>query len=66
MFFVFLNLGCNAVIVTRGVELTSPNYPDPYPPDTICQQKILFEANQKVRLVFKEFGLEYDSKCGYV
>ena len=47
--------------------VTSPNYPDFYPPELYCTSVIRFLQGQRISLEFTDFDVEYnlgDDKCG--
>ena len=52
-----LIIDCNTTITTKGVELTQPNYPNPFEKNLDCYQLIQFNENETVTLTFFEFFL---------
>ena len=56
------NLGCDDLkyeITESPAELTSPDYPKPYPGGKSCANVIKFPDAHIVKLTFLEFDLEY-------
>ena len=53
-----LYLGCNMSVSNIGVEITSPEYPRPYPKNLHCVTNIRLEEDQKIALRFVKFDLE--------
>ena len=53
-----LILDCNITITTKGVELTQPNYPNPFERNLDCNQLIQFNGTETVTLTFLEFFLQ--------
>ena len=51
-------LGCNMSVSNVGVELTSPEYPRPYPNNLHCVTNIRLEEHQKIALRFVNFDLD--------
>eukprot|EP00105_Crassostrea_gigas_P003157 XP_011415912.1 PREDICTED: protein SpAN-like [Crassostrea gigas] len=47
----------------RGVEVTSPNFPDLHPPDITCQYVFKISRNNRIEITFKDFLLEYSNNC---
>ena len=57
---------CDVSIENRTkFELTSPGYPNGYPTNKDCHQRITLEENVAVKLTFLEFFLESDDNCHY-
>ena len=57
---------CNVSVENRTkFELTSPGYPNGYPTNKDCHQRITLEENVAVKLTFLEFFLESDDNCHY-
>ncbi|XP_022307244.2 protein SpAN-like [Crassostrea virginica] len=50
-------------LLDRSVHVTSPNYPDLYPPDSLCQYVFKISGNNKVKLSFDDFIFEYSKEC---
>lgn len=44
-------------------HFTSPNYPNNYPIDTMCNWVITAEVGQLIELTFVEFDFEATSSC---
>ena len=58
-------LGCNETIYAKKGTITSQNYPNDYPPSTICLYHIQAPSNNKIKLIFHMVDIEKDKKCSY-
>ena len=56
--YPLLIIDCNTTITTKGVELTQPNYPNPFEKNLDCYQLIQFNESETVTLTFFEFFLD--------
>ena len=59
-FNVTEKIECGSVI---NDTLTSPGYPDDYPPNMDCNYSVPIPLDMAMKLIFHEFDMEYDSKC---
>ena len=61
----FIGLGrCDDTIENLTIfEITSPGYPNGYPTEKDCKQRIRFEESFAVKLTFLEFFLESEDNC---
>ena len=50
--------GSPLVLDNSSGEITSPEYPDPYPIDAKCQWRVRVPDGNVVKLAFVEFELE--------
>lgn len=51
---------CGSVVYDT---LTSPGYPNDYPPNMDCNYSVPIPLDMAMKLFFHEFDMEYDSKC---
>ena len=58
-------LGCNETIYAQRGIITSENYPDNYPPSTICTYHIQAPPGIKLKLTVDMMDIENDKKCSY-
>jgi len=56
---------CGGVLTGEKGEISSPNYPAFYPPNSDCIWVIKPASGRPVQLSFKSFNLEAESRCGY-
>ena len=61
MFFV----ACGGVLTRESGEISSPNYPGFYPPNSDCIWVIKPPSGKPVEISFKSFNIEAESRCGY-
>lgn len=54
---------CGGVLTSSKGEITSPNYPQPYPVPLYCSWKIQVPKDSVIRFFFLEFNLEATSHC---
>ena len=55
-----ITIDCTApydIIDTPGTTIISPNYPDTYETNQICQVTVQFPHEMRVTLIFEEFDL---------
>ncbi|CAH1775425.1 unnamed protein product [Owenia fusiformis] len=57
--------GCGGDLTGPTGELSSPNYPNPYPNRRECLWKITVEIGMRVELSIDDFDLESHSECNY-
>lgn len=55
--------GCGGELTRPTDRFTSPNYPNPYPHDTLCSWVITAEIGQLIELTFTDFDFEATSAC---
>ncbi|CAG0887904.1 unnamed protein product [Darwinula stevensoni] len=73
LIFLFLWLGCllsasvcqecGGVLTDPSGDITSPNYPDSYPPNSNCHWEIYAPSMKNIIVVFNEFNLEDTVDC---
>ena len=67
-FRVLYNILCKAVILTTACggtmiateswnEIASPNFPNPYPDNKLCEWNIITEGKKSIRLSFQNFSV---------
>ncbi|KXJ11051.1 CUB domain-containing protein 2 [Exaiptasia diaphana] len=54
---------CGGLLKSSKGEITSPNYPQPYPVPLSCSWKIQVPKDSVIRFFFLEFNLEASSQC---
>lgn len=57
----FLFLGCDVTISSTTVksgQFSSPNWPDPYPPNKRCVYKFVGLSTERVKIRFSKFNLQ--------
>uniref|UniRef100_H2YKV3 CUB domain-containing protein n=1 Tax=Ciona savignyi TaxID=51511 RepID=H2YKV3_CIOSA len=55
---------CGGILIGDSGAVTSPNYPNDYPPNTIdCYWILTAPTNEAIQLDFKDFAIESHSQC---
>ena len=65
MFRVFVAECFTEIVVTETGFLTSPNYPNPYPPSLECLWVLRADVGATVRLTMLDFDLEESNDCQF-
>lgn len=55
--------GCGGELTRPNDRLTSPNYPNSYPHDTMCNWVITAEVGHLIELTFQDFDFEASRSC---
>lgn len=55
--------GCGGELTRPNDRITSPNYPNNYPHDTMCHWVITAEVGHLIELTFEDFDFEATSAC---
>lgn len=53
--------GCNETLTSINDTFHSPNYPRTYPDGQYCSWRIKINTTQRIRLIFTNFTLQYES-----
>ena len=57
--------GCGGILKKATGDLTSPNYPNVYPVNVVCEWRIETALGTSIQLVIHEFDLEGARDCKY-
>jgi len=56
---------CGGTLKSFNGTLTTPNYPNAYPPNTVCTWIIKADSKHQVKLAFQSFNIEKHESCLY-
>ncbi|OQV15507.1 Tolloid-like protein 2 [Hypsibius exemplaris] len=57
--------GCKFAITESNGELSSPNWPESYPPRKDCIWHLSATPGHRIKLIFQEFEIEPHQECAY-
>ena len=63
--YLFIEEQCGGTLKSFNGTLTTPSYPNDYPPNTVCTWIIKADSKHQVKLVFQSFNIEKHESCLY-